>query len=72
MVLDALDEKRKKVVKVLARAATEPEYHDELQKNPKKVLNEAGIEGEEFDVPKDLKTIFCILKCLGDVIEKRY
>jgi hypothetical protein len=61
------------VVKVLARAATDPEYYKKLRDDPTKTLNEAGIAGKEFYIPDEqtLKTILCILECLGNIIEKR-
>lgn len=62
-----------KIVKVLARAASDRDFYQKLRTETTKTLNAEGIQGEEFHVPDDnvLKTIFCILECLGGIIEKR-
>ncbi len=69
---DYKNDNKVKVVKVLARAACDPEYYKKLRADPKTTLNEAGIKGDEFYIPdeKALKTILCMLECLGDVLEK--
>jgi hypothetical protein len=59
------------VVKVLAKAATDDEFYKRLKDDPKGTLNAEGIQGDTFNIPDDLNAIFCILQCLGNVIEKR-
>ncbi len=68
-----LTDKQKKVVEILAKAATENEFAKLLQDEPTATLNREGLEGTDFYLPdeKAIRSIYCILRCLGDVIEKR-
>ncbi len=42
-----------KVVKVLARAASDQDFYKRLVTEPTKTLNEEGIQGDDFYVPDE-------------------
>jgi hypothetical protein len=65
--------RRIKVVKVLAKAASDKNFMMKLRNDPKGTLNKEGIEGDEFFIPNEkvLKAILRILESTGDVIYKR-
>jgi hypothetical protein len=67
------EENKIKVVKVLARAASDRDFYKRLVTDTTRTLNDEGIQGKEFYIPdeKALKSILCIVDCLGDIIDKR-
>lgn len=66
-------ENKKRVVKLLARAAYDEDFRKRLLTDTTRTLNEEGIVGKEFYIPdeKALESILCMIRCLGDIIDKR-
>jgi hypothetical protein len=64
---------RKDLVRILAKAASDQEFFERLRADPKKILEEEGIKGEEF-LLRDatvLKSVIAILEALGNILYKR-
>ena len=74
MGADYEKENKIKMVKVLARAASDQDFYQKLLTDTTKTLNDEGIQGTEFLVSdeKVLKTLILILELLGGIAEKRH
>jgi hypothetical protein len=70
---DDEEDNKIKMVKVLARAASDQDFYQKLRTDTTKTLNDEGIQGEEFYIPdeKALKAVLRILEALGGIIYKR-
>jgi hypothetical protein len=64
-------DKIKKMIEVLAKAATDQDYFNKLRDDQTRTLKEAGI-GEEFSIPNEkLNCIKCMIECLTIILFKR-